>query len=152
MTVESHSRVDFTCWFLAPALLVAAAAATPLLLSRGYIAIWYPLHYGFSLVCHQRPDRSFYLFGAPIAVCARCLGIYLGAAIGLLLRTSRSIALRLLIVTASLNLLDGLTELVGPHGNWMKVRFVLGLALGVAGALLILSSLPQTPARAATIS
>jgi uncharacterized membrane protein len=33
------------------------------------------------VVCHQRPQRSFHLAGAPLPVCARCTGIYGGAAI-----------------------------------------------------------------------
>jgi hypothetical protein len=37
-----------------------------------------------SLLCHQRPERSFYLWGAQFPVCARCTGIYLGAALGVL--------------------------------------------------------------------
>ena len=32
-----------------------------------------------ALICHQNPDRSFYYFGAQVPVCARCLGIYVGA-------------------------------------------------------------------------
>ena len=34
-----------------------------------------------SLLCHQRPDRSFFLWGSQMPVCARCLGIYAGAAL-----------------------------------------------------------------------
>jgi uncharacterized membrane protein len=37
----------------------------------------------FAPVCHQRPERCFYLFGFPLAVCARCFGIYLGILAGL---------------------------------------------------------------------
>ena len=37
-----------------------------------------------SFICHQRPDRSFHLDGAQLAVCARCTGLYLGGAIGVL--------------------------------------------------------------------
>ena len=33
----------------------------------------------FTPICHQIPSRSFHLFGQPLAVCARCLGIYFGA-------------------------------------------------------------------------
>ena len=33
------------------------------------------------LICHQLPERSFHLWGAQLPVCARCTGIYLGAAI-----------------------------------------------------------------------
>ena len=36
-----------------------------------------------SLICHQRPERSFHLAGAQLPVCARCTGLYLGAALGL---------------------------------------------------------------------
>ena len=31
-------------------------------------------------VCHQRPDRSFYFWAMQMPVCARCTGIYVGAA------------------------------------------------------------------------
>jgi hypothetical protein len=34
-----------------------------------------------NLLCHQRPERSFFLWGSQMPVCARCLGIYAGAAI-----------------------------------------------------------------------
>jgi uncharacterized membrane protein len=37
-----------------------------------------------SVICHQRPDRSFFLDGQQLPVCARCTGLYLSGAIGLL--------------------------------------------------------------------
>jgi uncharacterized membrane protein len=33
-----------------------------------------------SVVCHQIPARSFQLWSSPLPVCARCTGIYVGAA------------------------------------------------------------------------
>ena len=57
-----------------------------------------PAAYGFALaiykvgrlVCHQRPERSFHLWMTTLPVCARCTGIYFGAAAAaLLLRDSR---------------------------------------------------------------
>lgn len=39
----------------------------------------------FSPICHQIPSRSFFVFGHPFAVCARCLGIYTGFLGGLIL-------------------------------------------------------------------
>lgn len=126
---------------LVPFLLAGAAVAVPYFLTHGFLTIGLALQRGFALVCHQRPERSFSFFGGSVAVCSRCLGIYLGAALGLLFRSSRTIASRLLIAAAALNLLDAGGELSGLHGNWRGVRFVLGLALGVTGAILISSSM-----------
>ena len=42
-----------------------------------------------SLLCHQRPERSFFLWGSQMPVCARCTGIYFGAALSALIVTAR---------------------------------------------------------------
>lgn len=143
---QGNLIVDWNGWALAPLALVAAVFAVPYFLTHNFLAIAFALQRGFALVCHQRPERSFFIFGAPVAVCARCLGIYLGAAIGLLLRTSRRIAIRLLTIAAALNLLDVATEFAGLHGNWMGVRFVLGIALGTAAGLVISSAITSAVA------
>lgn len=42
------------------------------------------IYASFSPVCHQVPSRCFYLAGVPLAVCSRCLGIYVGFFLGTL--------------------------------------------------------------------
>ena len=37
-----------------------------------------------SVICHQLPERSFFLDGRQLPVCARCTGLYLSSAAGLL--------------------------------------------------------------------
>jgi len=37
-----------------------------------------------AVVCHQKPERSFSLAGQPLPVCARCTGIYIGAAVAVI--------------------------------------------------------------------
>jgi uncharacterized membrane protein len=37
-----------------------------------------------AVVCHQKPERSFHLAGQPLPVCARCTGIFAGAALAVL--------------------------------------------------------------------
>jgi uncharacterized membrane protein len=39
----------------------------------------------FAPICHQNPTRCFYLYGYPLAVCTRCLGIYFGFFLGTLI-------------------------------------------------------------------
>lgn len=42
------------------------------------------LYLAFAPVCHQLPERSFFCFAEPFAVCHRCFGLYLGFTVGLL--------------------------------------------------------------------
>jgi uncharacterized membrane protein len=49
--------------------------------SRGQV-LFYAI---FSPTCHQIDSRCFLFFGFPLAVCARCLGVYLGILLGTLL-------------------------------------------------------------------
>jgi len=125
---------------LTPLALAWAAIATPWLLAHSP-ELGLALQRGFSLVCHQQPERSFILLGGTIAVCARCLGIYLGAGSGLLLRIPRQLARQLLVAAAVLNLVDWAAELAGLHGNWMFERFALGLTLGATAAMLVVASI-----------
>ena len=145
LTLPRRFTFDHWCLMGVPAALTGAAVSVPWLLTHHHLATCVALYRGFSFVCHQRPERSFYLLGAPVAVCARCLGIYTGAAMGMLWRTSRRMALRVLIAAASINALDVGSEFAGLHGNWMIARFVLGMMLGAAGAMLIASSMPENP-------
>src|SRR5215472_1539129 len=43
------------------------------------------VHFGYGRVCHQIPERCIQIAGQPMAVCARCFGIYLGYVAGLAL-------------------------------------------------------------------
>ena len=124
---------------LVPLAFAAAAIAVPWLLACAP-EFGFALQRGFSLVCHQQAERSFLLLGGSVAVCARCLGIYLGAAVGLLVRISRRAARRWLIAAIAINVVDWIAEFAGIHGNWMGMRFTLGLALGMAGAMMVASA------------
>ena len=62
---------------------LTAIVLAPYLRSRGEGAAASFLYAVFAPVCHQIPGRSFFFRGFPLAVCARCLGIYAGALAGL---------------------------------------------------------------------
>lgn len=50
--------------------------------ARGFATLVYAIGH---VLCHQRPERSFTSIGQPWPVCARCTGIYVGAALGVLI-------------------------------------------------------------------
>ncbi len=115
---------------LAPVLPVAVAGIVYALGSR---------------ICHQRPERSFHLFAVQLPVCARCAGIYAGAAIGSLLALSGSVRERLfpfsprmLLVAGALPTLITLTaEWSGAWRGGNDARAAAGVLLGVAVAFVV---------------
>jgi uncharacterized membrane protein len=98
----------------------------------------------FSGICHQHAERSFVLFGTQAAVCARCLGIYAGAAVGGLLRMESRIAIRLFCMAFALNVGDVLAESAGLHGNLPLLRLLIGGAMGIAVGSLLASNRRST--------
>ena len=78
----------------------------------------------FSGICHQESDRCFHYQGLPLAVCARCLGLYLGFVLGLIgsamlagFRRTLLAQSRLLI----LFLLPMAIDLLIPNNHWSRL-------------------------------
>jgi uncharacterized membrane protein len=71
---------------LLPAATCAASHATP---APFWYALAFVVYGAGSVVCHQLPSRSFYLWAAQMPVCARCTGIYIGAAAAAVVATIR---------------------------------------------------------------
>lgn len=102
-----------------------------------------------AVVCHQRPDRSFHLRGVQMPVCARCTGIYLGAAVAALwacrARSSSRVglsrnAVRWALVLGALPSLATLVpEWAGAAAVSNSTRAWAGAALGAAVAWIILA-------------
>jgi uncharacterized membrane protein len=103
-----------------------------------------------SLVCHQRPERSYLLWTAQMPVCARCAGIYFGAVIGVIAtalctgsvgaraRRLRPRAILALAVTPTLITLlyEWTTGAMPAHA----IRAAAGVALGLAVAWLVVAA------------
>lgn len=136
MRSATENRYHLNSFALIPLTLACAAIATPWLMSHSPV-LAFALQRAFALVCHQHADRSFILFGGTVAVCARCLGVYLGAAVGLLSRVPRRVAWQWLIAAVGINFADWLAEFAGLHGNWIFERLALGIALGATAAMLV---------------
>jgi uncharacterized membrane protein len=131
-------------WGLAlPWLACARESSLPLLATTGRAA--------FALghvICHQRPERSFFSCGLQWPVCGRCSGLYLGAAAGAVLalgigwrvqgrRTTRPDSnstrwRRILVVAALPTVVLWTVEFVGILDPGTIARFALALPLGMA--------------------
>lgn len=102
-----------------------------------------------SVICHQRPERSFFLDGHQLPVCARCTGLYLSGAAGLFgwigLKIVRGwrpvtwdprIAVRLIVLAAMPTALSLASGAIGVWDGSNMTRALLALPLGAsAGAI-----------------
>ncbi len=91
--------------------------------------------------CHQIADRCLDFGFGPLAVCARCAGLYFGGTLGLLWTAIRNTSNRppplWLAVAAAPTILDFAAGQLGlpSLGNW--VRFALALPFGLIAALFL---------------
>ncbi|MDA3836674.1 MAG: DUF2085 domain-containing protein [Nanoarchaeota archaeon] len=97
-------------------------------------------------LCHQRPDRSFYLFGRKMLVCSRCFGIYLlffstlaFLSIFPLKNNIKFItAILAFIISASILFIDGYTQLRQSRTSNNSLRFITGGFFGMTAAIIII--------------
>lgn len=141
---------------LAFALALAALAWLALLILAPFVpptfaALIYALG---GVICHQVPERSFHLDGVQLPVCARCLGIYAGAAAAASVHVLAGVvssparwrvlgartARRVFLLTATPTLV---TVALATAGVWHAsniVRALAGLTVGAGGALVVMSA------------
>lgn len=123
-------------------------ASAPVLWARGHEFFAGVVYQSFGVVCHQLPARSFYLDGHPLAVCARCFGIYSGFTLCALLyplvrplRRTQPPARLWLAAGALPTMIDFLLGYTGIWTNTHLSRFVTGALLGATAVFYILPGL-----------
>ncbi len=70
---------------VAGALLFVAGALLPPVLEGAGLPGGQALRAAYHPLCHQIPSRSLCWAGRPLAICARCAGLYLGGALALVI-------------------------------------------------------------------
>lgn len=114
-------------------LWTAGIVVAPWLIAHDVIAGHW-LRWFYRPACHQISDRCLDLGFGPMAVCARCAGLYLGGTLALLWITIRDRSCRprprWLAVVAAPTILDFVAGQVGlpSFGNW--ARFAVAMPLG----------------------
>jgi uncharacterized membrane protein len=121
--------------------LVTLIFAAPLAEASGHTALGWFLYRVFAPLCHQIAERSFYVAGHPLAVCARCFGAYAGFTACLLLyplvrslRRTDAPRRGWLVVIALPCVVDFLINFTGLAHNTHASRALTGAWLG-AGAV-----------------
>ena len=116
-------------------LICLGMIAPPLLASHACQTTASVLYFLFSRICHQIPARSFHLLGYSLAVCHRCLGIYVGLFLGcfadfpMMHRSTRH--RRIWVLGAIVPLaLDALAPIAGLWTNNAASRFSTGMLFG----------------------
>lgn len=116
----------------------------PWLVRAGHLKTAAAIFFYFSHLCHQLPQRSFAWLGIRLPVCVRCLGVYLGWLLGVLLYPALRLwprqPLRLVFFLCALSLmgLDVGLNWMGLIGNTIYSRSLSGGLLGVSLSLLLL--------------
>ena len=105
----------------------------------------FAIYKGFSAVCHQLPERSFYIAGYPFAVCARCTGLYVGFSVALLgyplvvsLRRTFAPPRRWLLLGAIPMAVDVTLTFLGIWENTHTSRFATGALLGAVAVFYVM--------------
>jgi uncharacterized membrane protein len=141
MTIMPGPRTVRRIWFLTvggTALWLAGIFLAPGLAARGAAGVSRIVYALYAPVCHQIPGRCFRLQGFPLAVCGRCLGVYMGFAAGLALYPLVRGFSRLTLPPARLFALlilplavDGLAGLLRIWRSPIGLRFATGFVWGL---------------------
>jgi uncharacterized membrane protein len=144
-------RRPLVMWLLVASgslLVVAVIVGAPLTLATGHSDFAATIYQTFSHLCHQLPERSFFIAGHPFAVCARCTGIYAGFAAAVTLyplaRSLRCIetpARKWLFIAAAPLAIDFAIEFSGIWHNTHYSRLVTGAILGAVAVFYIMPGL-----------
>ena len=152
------TRRPLLFWAISAAVitsLVSLIIIAPLAAASGHNEIAASIYYAFSPLCHQRPDRSYFIDGHKMGVCARCTGIYFGFALTLLayplvrsLRSTTTPARKWLLLAALPLAIDFSLTFFGVWENTHTSRLLTGLVLGSVAVFYIMPGIVDLSLRA----
>lgn len=158
----NRSWLPFLFWLGCVATAVSILtliAAAPLAAANNHSALALSIYRPFGTFCHQLPERSYFIAGHPLAVCARCTGLYGGFALLLVLYPlTRPLSSTLLprpmwlFLAAAPLAVDFLLTLFGIWDNTHSSRLLTGMLLGGVTVFYVMPGIVELSQRVATVA
>ena len=115
---------------------------------NGKIYISHLLSNAYSLVCHQSEQALFHFSNQHSFVCARCLGIYFGALLLLIIMMTQSFkfnfGLKPLIIFSTPMVIDAIAVRLSFYQYLKTVAFITGLLFGAIVLYYILDTIENS--------
>jgi len=136
--------------FAALAIYVLTTFLAPLFIRSGndFLRGIAALNYIFNLyMCHQMPERTFFIFGEPMPLCERCMAIFIGALVaypsaGLRVRFPKWMQSWPFVVLALVPIaVDGITQFLGMRESNTYERFSSGFIAAFAVTFFLIATI-----------
>jgi uncharacterized membrane protein len=145
-------------WWLAGTFLclaiMALVVSAPLAAATHHNQIALAVYRSFGILCHQLPERSYFLAGHKLAICARCLGLYAGFTLMFLLyplvRSMRVVTtppIKWLVLAALPLAVDFSLTFFGFWENTHTSRLLTGLLLGSVTVFYVMPGISELSLR-----
>jgi uncharacterized membrane protein len=154
------TRRPLVFWVVSAATVLALVSlilVAPLAAAGGHPGVAYAIYRAFGTLCHQIPERSYFIDGHKFAVCSRCTGIYAGFAFTLLLyplvRSLRNTSTppRSLLMLAALPVaIDFSLTFFGIWENTHTSRLLTGTLLGSVAVFYVMPGIIDLSLRSLT--
>lgn len=136
---------------LSIALLIVVA---PLSAAGAHDRVALTIYGAFAVLCHQLPERSYFIAGHKLAVCSRCTGLYAGFVFTMLIyplvRPLRSVVWprrEWLILAAVPMAIDFSLTFFGVWENTHTSRLLTGILLGSVAVFYVMPGLAELSLR-----
>jgi uncharacterized membrane protein len=144
--MRCDAKIAAMVFGLIPVAILGGAVAVTAMIANGASMVW---RLPFKLVCHGMVSRCLTLWNAPMPICARCTGIYVGLLMGILAfvmfwkRIDAGLA-RWFVMIAVLPIgIDGITQALGLRESTNPLRLVTGLTVAFAFGIWVLAAIQR---------